>query len=80
MNKQRYLVTSPFRLEYNTHTKSQVCSERMLDMEEILVLDNESSNGNVWFIDKNEARGKIQCGCVKNLVNRGAVKPLELLS
>lgn len=34
---------------------------------------SDAPNGNVWFLDSEGNRGKIECGEVGNLVRRGAI-------
>lgn len=44
----------------------------------ILKLDSETPNGNVWFIDSDGSRGRVQCGSVQNLINIGNIKFVEI--
>lgn len=41
-----------------------------------LVLNSEAPNGNVWFIDPDGERGKIECGQVSNLTARGTLEEI----
>jgi hypothetical protein len=43
---------------------------------DILILDSVADNGNVWFIDINGKRGKIECGSISNMVQ---IRLIELV-
>jgi hypothetical protein len=45
----------------------------MLKPGSIIHLDMEAPNGNVWFIDEDGERGKIECGAVRNLTKDGHI-------
>lgn len=59
-------VRCPTPTRYKTHQPG-----------EILELSSEAPNGNVWFIDQDGERGKIECGQVSSLVRDGEVVALE---
>jgi hypothetical protein len=72
-----YEVLEPLTLGFGSHTRQLSPSNyKTYKRGEVLTLDSESRNGNVWFIDKDGDRGKIESGSVQNLVRRGMVKLL----
>jgi hypothetical protein len=69
-----FTVMKEFYLGYGSHTRQLTPSTyKMQSVGTRLSLDGEAPNGNVWFIDQNGDRGKIECGEVKNLVADGRV-------
>lgn len=65
------LVLKDIRLGYGSSTRNpNPITYKIHKKGEILQHDVDCDNGNVWFIDKDGDRGKIEAGCVQNLINR----------
>ncbi len=61
-------------LGYGSHVREPTPKQwRTMKIGELLTLDSEAPNGNVWFIDPQGNRAKIECGQVSNLTKRGDV-------
>lgn len=69
----KYRVRWPMDLAYGSHTRSSVCHYKTIEPGTIVTLDSVAPNGNVWFIDHEGKRGKIEAGCISNLERRGVV-------
>lgn len=72
---RRFIVRKPITLGYgsNVHDPNP---KRIREHEAgtVLTLDSESPNGNVWFIDPDGERGKIEAGEVRNLTLDGRLE------
>lgn len=70
--KKRYTVLKPLRLGYDSHVREPTPKRyKKHSRGAVLILDIESPNGNVWFIDEADERGKCECGSIQNLVKNG---------
>ena len=69
-----YTVLKPFRLGYGSDVRSPTPKryKTMKPGDEILY-QSTAPNGNVWFSDPDGERGKIECGQLSNLVDRGDI-------
>jgi len=73
-----FIVQKPITLGYDSHTRQPTPTRyKRHEIGAVLMLDSEAPNGNVWFIDSDKERGKIECGEVSNLTKNGRV--VELL-
>jgi hypothetical protein len=70
-----YIVQKPIQLGYdsNVHNPNPQIYKNHREGS-VLLLSSEAPNGNVWFIDSDGERGKIECGEVQNLIDRGVLK------
>lgn len=73
----KYKLLQPMDLAYGSHTQSSVCHYKTIPAGTIVMLDDIANNGNVWFIDHEGQRGKIEAGCISNLERRGVL--IELI-
>lgn len=72
------VTQEPMILRYGSHTRHlSGTHSKTWPIGSVLQLDDESPNGNVWFIDPDGERGKIEAGSVSNLICRGSVRELE---
>lgn len=69
----KYKVLKPMDLGYGSHTRCYVRNWKTIEPGTIVMLDSVAPNGNVWFIDDEGKRGKIEAGCITNLERRGVV-------
>lgn len=70
---EKYKVLKSMHLAYGSHTRCSVCHYKAIEPGAIVTLDSVAPNGNVWFIDHENKRGKIESGCITNLEKRGTV-------
>ena len=70
---EKYKVLKSMHLAYGSNTRSSVCHYKTIEPRAVLTLDSVSPNGNVWFIDHENKRAKIEAGCITNLEKRGIV-------
>ena len=71
---RQFTVQKPISLGYDSHVHRQTPPRHKTLMPgSIIRLDDEAPNGNVWFIDEDDERGKIQCGEVRNLTRDGRI-------
>lgn len=74
--RKKFIVQKPITLGYGSHIHDPNCkSSKVHAVGTVLVLDAESFSGNVFFIDPDGERGKIECGEVRNLLRDGRVVP-----
>lgn len=43
----------------------------------ILRFESEAFNGNVWFVDPEDERGKTEAGSLENLTRKGTLKEID---
>ena len=71
---RQFTVQKAISLGYDSHVHRPTPPRRKaLEQGSIIRLDSEAPNGNVWFIDEDGERGKIQCGEVRNLTRDGRI-------
>lgn len=71
MPYRRFELKVPLRLGYGSHVREPTPKRyKTHPPGTILQLDSEAPNGNVWFLDPEGERGKIECGQVSNLNGR----------
>lgn len=69
-----YIVQKPLRLGYDSHVRAPTPTRyKTFQSGVTLRLDSQAPNGNVWFIDPDGERGKIECGAVSNLLRDGDI-------
>lgn len=69
-----YIVNKQIVLGYDSHVHRPTSPRhKVIEPGAVLTLDSEAPNGNVWFIDEDGERGKIECGSVSNLLRDGRV-------
>ena len=69
-----YVVRKSISLGYGSHVRNPNPNRiKIHEAGSILRLDSEAPNGNVWFIDSDGERGKIECGSVANLTKNGLI-------
>ena len=70
-----YIVQKPITLGYGSHVRATTPTRyKVFQPGSVLSLASEAPNGNVWFIDDANERGKIECGEVANLLRDGRVR------
>jgi hypothetical protein len=70
-----FIVQQPIQLGYDSNVHNPNPKIYKTHKEgSVLLLSSEAPNGNVWFIDSDGERGKIECGEVQNLIDRGVLK------
>lgn len=74
MSKGTYKVLKPLSLGYGSTTRTPTPSRYKTIQPGIEVtLESVAPNGNVWFIDHEGERGKIEAGDISNLEQMGVV-------
>jgi hypothetical protein len=67
-------VVQPVFLGYGSHVRHTTPTRhKLMQPGTLLRLQSEAPNGNVWFLDPDGERGKIECGEVRNLTRDGRV-------
>ena len=75
---RQFIVLTELRLGYGSHTRCLTPAYYKLhEAGVILLLDSETPDGTVWFIDPDGFRGKTDSGEAKNLVKSGTLKELK---
>lgn len=74
---RKFIVKKRISLGYDSHVRQPTPTRyKFHDVGSHLDLDSESPSGNVWFIDKDGERGKIESGEVSNLTKDGRLEEL----
>lgn len=69
-----FIVQKPITLGYGSNVQQTTPTRnKQHQAGSILHLDMEAPNGNVWFFDADNERGKIECGELANLIKDGRV-------
>lgn len=70
--KRTFTVLKPITLGYDSNVRRPTPPRyKRHDVGASLRLDCEAPNGNVWFVDSDNERGKTECGEVFNLIKTG---------
>lgn len=68
------VIDTRFSLVYDTHTRKNSGRLDRFKIGDVVTWESDAGSGNVWFLDHNGNRGKIEAGCVDNLVRRGTLE------
>jgi len=78
MAYRRFKVLKELKIGYGSHVHAPTPTHSKRHQPgTILHLQSEAFNGNVWFVDPDGERGKIECGQVSNLTSNGRVVELS---
>lgn len=70
-----FIVQKPITLGYDSHVRAPTPSRYKTHQPgDVLRLSSEAPNGNVWFFDAENERGKTECGEVGNLLRDGLLR------
>lgn len=76
---RKFVCLEEITLGYDSHVRAP--TPRRIKIHKPgteLTLSSEAPNGNVWFIDPDGERGKIECGEVRNLTHGNPPRVREL--
>jgi hypothetical protein len=75
---QKYVVVDTIPLGYDSDVRAPTPRRfKRHQAGAVLTHDGDAPNGNVWFIDGDGDRGKIESGSINNLVKRGVIRLAE---
>jgi hypothetical protein len=72
----KWVAMDDFSIGIGSNSMNPNTTSLSISSGTILRWEEDSRNGNVWFnveIDGQKYRGKIECGSITNLINRGRI-------
>lgn len=72
----KWIANTDMSIGIGSHTRNPNTTSLPIPAGTILTWEDDAPNGNVWFhveLDGEKYRGKIECGRITNLINRGRI-------
>lgn len=71
----RYTALKSFQLGYGSTVRAPTPDRyKTVTPGDEVLHESTAPNGNVWFLDPDGERGKIECGEVGNLIREGSIE------
>lgn len=72
----KWTAIEDFSIGIGSHSRNPNTTSLPIPVGTMLTWEDDAPNGNVWFnveIDGEKYRGKVECGRITNLINRGRI-------